>query len=129
MDARAFDKSKLASRHVTEGPLARVAPFLRRRQGSQRGGEPPPLARSGVVLERGRALHHGADAASAVGHKRGVDAAGGAQREGRGITITDGIAMGHQGMKSKYADEVGPARTDTGTHAGGRAEVVGYADI
>jgi dihydroxy-acid dehydratase len=102
MDARAFDKSKLPSRHVTEGPLARVAPFLRRRQGSQRGGDPS--------------------------HKREVDAAGGTQRECRAITITDGIAMGHQGMKSKYADEVGPARTGRGTHAG-RAEVVGYADI
>jgi hypothetical protein len=79
------------------------------------------------VLERGRALDHCVHAASAVGHKREVDAAGGTQRECRAITITDGIAMGHQGMKSKYADEVGPART--GTHAGGRAEVVGYADI
>jgi dihydroxy-acid dehydratase len=32
--------------------------------------------------------------------KRGVDAAGGTPREFCTITVTDGIAMGHQGMKS-----------------------------
>src|SRR5258708_20077970 len=32
--------------------------------------------------------------------KKGVDAAGGTPREFCTITVTDGIAMGHQGMKS-----------------------------
>ncbi|MGE0155069.1 MAG: dihydroxy-acid dehydratase [Reyranellaceae bacterium] len=35
--------------------------------------------------------------------KKGVDAAGGTPREFTTITVTDGIAMGHQGMKSSLA--------------------------
>jgi dihydroxy-acid dehydratase len=33
------------------------------------------------------------------------------------------------GVLRKYADQVGPARKGAVTHAGGRAEVVCYADI
>ncbi len=37
---------------------------------------------------------------TAAGDEEGVDAAGGTPREFTTITVTDGIAMGHQGMKS-----------------------------
>jgi dihydroxy-acid dehydratase len=44
-------------------------------------------------------VQHRADA-QAQSAKKGVDAAGGTPREFCTITVTDGIAMGHQGMKS-----------------------------
>jgi len=56
----------------------------------------------GVVLERGGALQHRADAPSAVA-KKGVKEAGGTPREFCTITVTDGIAMGHEGMKSSWS--------------------------
>ena len=102
MDAKTFDKSKLPSRHVTEG--ASRAPHrsyyyamgLNERQIHQ------PLV--GVVSCWNEAapcnisLQRQARAA-----KVGVDEAGGTPREFCTITVTDGIAMGHQGMKSSLA--------------------------
>jgi len=99
MDARVFDKAKLPSRHVTEGPARAphrsyyYAMGLTERQIHQPfvgvatcWNEAAPC---NIALMR---------QAQAV--KKGVAAAGGTPREFCTITVTDGIAMGHQGMKS-----------------------------
>ena len=95
----AFDKSKLPSRHVTEGPER--APH--RSYYYAMGLTAEDIAKPFVgVVSAGNdsapcntTLDAQADAARA-----GVIAAGGTPRRFNTITVTDGIAMGHQGMKS-----------------------------
>ncbi len=94
-----FDKSKLPSRHVSVGPER--APH--RSYYYAMGLTPQQIAQPlvGVVSTWNEAapcniaLQRQAQAA-----KKGVWAAGGTPREFTTITVTDGIAMGHQGMKS-----------------------------
>jgi dihydroxy-acid dehydratase len=94
-----FDKSKLPSRHVSVGPER--APH--RSYYYAMGLSEEQIARPFVgVVSAGNdsapcntALDHQADVA-----RRGVDEAGGLSRRFNTITVTDGIAMGHQGMKS-----------------------------
>jgi len=94
-----FDKSKLPSRHVSVGPER--APH--RSYYYAMGLTEEQIARPFVgVVSAGNdsapcntALDHQADVA-----RRGVDQAGGLSRRFNTITVTDGIAMGHQGMKS-----------------------------
>ena len=99
MEARVFDKKKLPSRHVTEGPAR--APhrsyYYAMGLSSEQIHQPfvgvascwNEAAPCNIALMR---------QAQAV--KRGVAAANGTPREFCTITVTDGIAMGHQGMKS-----------------------------
>ncbi len=99
MDARAVDKSKLPSRHVTEGPERAPHRSYFYAMGLTREQIHQPLvgvascwneaAPCNIALMR---------QAQAV--KKGVAAANGTPREFCTITVTDGIAMGHQGMKS-----------------------------
>ena len=99
MDARAVDKSKLPSRHVTEGPERAPHRSYLYAMGLTREQIHQPLvgvascwneaAPCNIALMR---------QAQAV--KKGVAAAKGTPREFCTITVTDGIAMGHQGMKS-----------------------------
>ncbi len=94
-----FDKSKLPSRYVSVGPER--APH--RSYYYAMGLTEEQIARPFVgVVSAGNdsapcntALDHQADVA-----RRGVDEAGGLSRRFNTITVTDGIAMGHQGMKS-----------------------------
>ncbi len=94
-----FDKSTLPSRHVSVGPER--APH--RSYYYAMGLTEEQIARPFVgVVSAGNdsapcntALDHQADVA-----RRGVDEAGGLSRRFNTITVTDGIAMGHQGMKS-----------------------------
>ncbi|MSP19954.1 MAG: dihydroxy-acid dehydratase [Alphaproteobacteria bacterium] len=94
-----FDKSKLPSRHVSVGPER--APH--RSYYYAMGLGPADIAKPfvGVATAWNEAapcnitLHRQAEAV-----KRGVNAAGGLPREFTTITVTDGIAMGHAGMKS-----------------------------
>lgn len=94
-----FDKSKLPSRHVSVGPER--APH--RSYYYAMGLTEEQIARPFVgIVSAGNdsapcntALDHQADVA-----RRGVDEAGGLSRRFNTITVTDGIAMGHQGMKS-----------------------------
>lgn len=94
-----FDKSKLPSRHVSVGPER--APH--RSYYYAMGLTEEQIMRPFVgVVSAGNdsapcntALDHQADVA-----RRGVDEAGGLSRRFNTITVTDGIAMGHQGMKS-----------------------------
>jgi len=99
MDARPVDKSKLPSRHVTEGPERAPHRSYLYAMGLTREQIHQPLvgvascwneaAPCNIALMR---------QAQAV--KKGVAAAKGTPREFCTITVTDGIAMGHQGMKS-----------------------------
>ena len=102
MDARVFNKKNLPSRHVTEGP--------------QRAPHRSYLYAMGLTKEQIHQPFVGVascwnEAApcnislmrQAQAVKKGVAAAGGTPREFCTITVTDGIAMGHQGMKSSLA--------------------------
>src|SRR5262247_746467 len=99
MDAKANLKAKLPSRHVTEGPERAPHRSYYYAMGLTREQIHQPFvgvascwneaAPCNIALMR---------QAQAV--KKGVAAAGGTPREFCTITVTDGIAMGHQGMKS-----------------------------
>ena len=93
------DKSRLPSRHSTSGPeRAPHRSFLYAMGLTEREIAQPFV---GVVSTWNEsapcniALSRQAQAA-----KRGVTAAGGTPREFTTITVTDGIAMGHEGMKA-----------------------------
>jgi dihydroxy-acid dehydratase len=94
-----FDKSKLPSRHSTVGPER--APHRSYYYAMGLGKEDIARPFVGVVTTWNEAapcniaLHRQAQAA-----KIGISRAGGTPREFTTITVTDGIAMGHQGMKS-----------------------------
>ncbi len=96
---RRFDKSKLPSRHVTEGPERAPHRSFYYAMGMTEEEIHQPLV--GVATCWNEAapcnitLSRQAQAA-----KKGVKAAGGSPREFTTITVTDGIAMGHQGMKA-----------------------------
>ena len=102
MDAKVFDKSKMPSRHVTEGPeRAPHRSFLYAMELSEEEIHRPLVgvvtswnetAPCNITLQR-----------QAVAAKEGVKKAGGTPREFTTITVTDGIAMGHEGMKSSLA--------------------------
>ena len=99
MDARVFDKRKLPSRHVTEGPARAPHRSYLYAMGLTREQIHQPLV--GVASCWNEAAPCNISLmrqAQAV--KKGVSAAGGTAREFCTITVTDGIAMGHQGMKS-----------------------------
>jgi len=99
MDAKVFSKAKLPSRHVTEGPERAPHRSYLFAMGLTRQEINQPLvgvascwneaAPCNIALMR-----------QAQSVKRGVQAANGTPREFCTITVTDGIAMGHQGMKS-----------------------------
>jgi dihydroxy-acid dehydratase len=99
MDARSFDKSKLPSRHVTVGPERAPHRSYYYAMGLTEDQINQPFV--GVVscwneaAPCNIALMRQAQAA-----KAGVAEANGTPREFCTITVTDGIAMGHQGMKS-----------------------------
>jgi dihydroxy-acid dehydratase len=99
MDARAVDKSKLPSRHVTEGPERAPHRSYLYAMGLTREQIHQPLV--GVASCWNEAAPCNISLmrqAQAV--KKGVAAANGTPREFCTITVTDGIAMGHEGMKS-----------------------------
>jgi dihydroxy-acid dehydratase len=99
MDAKVFDKSRLPSRHVTVGPERAPHRSFLYAMGLTEEQINRPLvgvvscwnetAPCNITLQR-----------QAGAAKIGVDEAGGTPREFTTITVTDGIAMGHQGMKS-----------------------------
>jgi dihydroxy-acid dehydratase len=94
-----FDKSKLPSRHATVGPDRAPNRSYYFAMGLGRGDIEQPFV--GVVTTWNEAAPCNiALARQAQAAKRGVAKAGGTPREFTTITVTDGIAMGHQGMKS-----------------------------
>src|SRR4028118_1182885 len=99
MDARLIDKSKLPSRHVTVGPARAPHRSYLYAMGLTKEQIAQPLVGVATCWNEAApcniALMRQAQAV-----KKGVAAAGGTPREFCTITVTDGIAMGHQGMKS-----------------------------
>ena len=99
MTKHVFDKTKLPSRHVTEGPER--APHRSYYYAMGLNREQMSLPFVGVASCWNEAapcninLMHQAQFV-----KKGVSEAGGTPREFVTITVTDGIAMGHQCMKS-----------------------------
>lgn len=94
-----FDKSKLPSRYVTVGPERAPHRSFLYAMGLSAEEIAQPLV--GVATTWNEA----APCNTALGRqaqvvKKGVKVGGGTPREFTTITVTDGIAMGHQGMKS-----------------------------
>lgn len=99
MDSRVFDKKLLPSRHVTEGPSRAPHRSYLYAMGLTKQQIHQPLV--GVASSWNEAAPCNiALMRQAQAVKKGVAAAGGTPREFCTITVTDGIAMGHQGMKS-----------------------------
>src|SRR5712671_1097654 len=100
-DARtpAIDKSRLPSRHVTVGPERAPHRAFLYSMGLTEAQIAQPLV--GVATTWNEAAPCNiALARQAQAAKKGVAAAHGTPREFTTITVTDGIAMGHAGMKS-----------------------------
>lgn len=99
MDARVFDKSKLPSRHVTVG--ASRAPHRSYYYAMGLGQEDIDKPFVGVVTTWNEAAPCNISLSrQAQAVKIGVKEGGGTPREFTTITVTDGIAMGHEGMRS-----------------------------
>ena len=99
MEARVFNKQRLPSRHVTEGP--EHAPHRSYYYAMGLSAEQIHQPFVGVATCWNEAAPCNISLmrqAQAV--KKGVAAASGTPREFCTITVTDGIAMGHQGMKA-----------------------------
>src|SRR6202042_3875445 len=94
-----FDKSRLPSRHVTEGPSRAPHRSYLYAMGLTEAEIHQPLVGVASCWNEAApcniALMRQAQSA-----KRGVKEAGGPPREFCTITVTDGIAMGHEGMRS-----------------------------
>jgi dihydroxy-acid dehydratase len=94
-----FNKAKLPSRHVTEGPERAPHRAFYYAMGLTEEEIHRPFVGVATCWNETApcniALSRQAQAA-----KRGVDASGGTPREFTTITVTDGIAMGHAGMKA-----------------------------
>jgi dihydroxy-acid dehydratase len=102
MDAHTFDKSKLPSRHVTVGPERAPHRAFYYAMGLSEEEINQPFV--GVVSCWNEAAPCNiALMRQAQSVKAGVKQAFGTPREFCTITVTDGIAMGHQGMKSSLA--------------------------
>ena len=99
MPAVKFDKSKLPSRHTTVGPTSAAHRAMLYAMGLTEQEIAAPLV--GVVTTWNEAAPCNITLSrQAQAVKKGVKAGGGTPREFTTITVTDGIAMGHQGMKS-----------------------------
>jgi dihydroxy-acid dehydratase len=99
MDAKTSLKSKLPSRHVTEGPERAPHRSYYYAMGLTTEQIHQPFVGVATCWNEAApcniSLMRQAQAA-----KKGVAASGGTAREFCTITVTDGIAMGHEGMKS-----------------------------
>ena len=97
-----FDKSKLPSRHVTEGPeRAPNRSFFYAMGISEEEIHQPWVGVATCWNEAAPCNISLNRQAQAV--KQGVKVGGGTPREFTTITVTDGIAMGHEGMRSSLA--------------------------
>jgi len=94
-----FDKSKLPSRHVTQGANRAPARAFYHAMGLSETEIQQPFV--GVATCWNEAAPCNISLArQAKAAKTGVSEAAGTPREFTTITVTDGIAMGHEGMKS-----------------------------
>ncbi|PKP75254.1 MAG: dihydroxy-acid dehydratase [Alphaproteobacteria bacterium HGW-Alphaproteobacteria-6] len=102
MKNRQFDKSTLPSRHVTEGPARAPHRSYFYAMGISEEEIHQPWVGVATCWNEAApcniALNRQAQAV-----KQGVKVGGGTPREFTTITVTDGIAMGHEGMRSSLA--------------------------
>ncbi|MBN9508509.1 MAG: dihydroxy-acid dehydratase [Alphaproteobacteria bacterium] len=99
MSAKRWDKSRLPSRHVTVGPDRAPHRSYYYAMGLTEDEIDQPLV--GIATSWNEAAPCNiALSRQAQSAKKGVSEAGGTPREFTTITVTDGIAMGHEGMKS-----------------------------
>jgi dihydroxy-acid dehydratase len=99
MDARPFDKKRLPSRHVTEGPERAPHRSYYYAMGLTDQQIHQPFV--GVASCWNEAAPCNISLMRQAQHaKHGVAESNGTPREFCTITVTDGIAMGHQGMKA-----------------------------
>ncbi len=107
---RPFDKSKLPSRHVTEGPARAPHRSYYYAMGLTEDEIAQPFVGVATCWNEAAPCNISLNRqAQAV--KLGVKAAGGTPREFTTITVTDGIAMGHEGMRSSLASREAIADT------------------
>jgi dihydroxy-acid dehydratase len=99
MLTRRWDKSKLPSRHVTEGPDRAPHRSYYYAMGLTQDEIDQPFVGVATCWNEAAPCNI-ALSRQAQSVKKGVNEAGGTPREFTTITVTDGIAMGHQGMKS-----------------------------
>lgn len=94
-----FGKSTLVSHHVTEGPERAPHRSYLYSMGLGKAQIAQPLVGVATTWNEAAPCNISLGRQAQV-VKKGVAAAGGTPREFTTITVTDGIAMGHQGMKS-----------------------------
>jgi dihydroxy-acid dehydratase len=99
MDARVINKAKLPSRHVTVGPARAPHRSYLYAMGLSAEEIAQPLVGVASCWNEAAPCNISLMRQAQV-VKKGVAAANGTPREFCTITVTDGIAMGHQGMKS-----------------------------
>lgn len=99
MDTKAISKAKLPSRHVTEGPARAPHRSYLYAMGLSAQEIAQPLVGVASCWNEAAPCNISLMRQAQV-VKKGVAAANGTPREFCTITVTDGIAMGHQGMKS-----------------------------
>ncbi|WP_212523793.1 dihydroxy-acid dehydratase [Actibacterium sp. MT2.3-13A] len=110
MTQRPYDKSRLPSRHVTEGPARAPHRSYYYAMGLSDEEVAQPFVGVATCWNEAApcniALNRQAQAV-----KLGVKVARGTPREFTTITVTDGIAMGHEGMRSSLASREAIADT------------------
>ena len=99
MLTKRWDKSRLPSRHVTEGPGRAPHRSYYYAMGLDENAINQPFVGVATCWNEAAPCNI-ALSRQAQSVKRGVIEGGGTPREFTTITVTDGIAMGHQGMKS-----------------------------
>jgi dihydroxy-acid dehydratase len=99
MLTRRWDKSRMPSRHVTVGPGRAPHRSYYYAMGLTEEEIDQPFVGVATCWNEAAPCNI-ALARQAQSVKKGVSEAGGTPREFTTITVTDGIAMGHQGMKS-----------------------------
>jgi dihydroxy-acid dehydratase len=105
-----FDKSKLPSRHVTEGPARAPHRSYYYAMGMTEEEIHQPLIGVATCWNEAAPCNIALNR-QAQSVKVGVKAASGTPREFTTITVTDGIAMGHEGMRSSLASREAIADT------------------
>ncbi len=97
-----FDKSKLPSRHVTEGPARAPHRSYFYAMGITEDEIHQPFVGVATCWNEAAPCNIALNRQAQI-VKHGVKKAGGTPREFTTITVTDGIAMGHEGMRSSLA--------------------------
>ena len=102
MTSQRFDKSRLPSRHVTEGPARAPHRSYFYAMGITEDEIHQPWVGVATCWNEAAPCNIALNRQAQV-VKHGVKKGGGTPREFTTITVTDGVAMGHEGMRSSLA--------------------------